>query len=139
MEEIPVINHETSGHFDILFQVIGTVKSHSRVGSSYIPNETKKLVEFKIKVPKTALVLNGELMKGRGVMRGIHESIRQLFRSGTYTDRREVICEFEAPSNSPWWITIDDISWTILEKKEAWPYKEGLTMDEIKGCQPMDN
>jgi hypothetical protein len=139
MEEIPVINHETSGRFEVLFQVFGTVKSHSLVVSSYIPNETKKLLEFKIKVPQVALVLNGELLKGRGVMRGIHEVIRKRFREGTYTDRRDVICDFEPPSTSPWWITIDDITWTVLTKMQDWPYKEGTSMTDIDSCQLMDN
>jgi hypothetical protein len=139
MEEIPVINPETSGQFEVLFQVTGTVKSHSLVVSSYIPNETKKLVEFKIKVPQVALVLNGELLKGRGVMRMIHESTRKLFRDGIYTDHQDVIREFEAPTAVPWWVTIENINWTIGEKKQDWPYKEGTPMTSINGCQPMDN
>ena len=91
MEEIHVINPETSGQFEVLFQVVGTVKSHSLVVSSFIPNETKKLVEFKVNLVKTTLVLNGELLKGRGVMRSIHDSIRKLFQERIYTDHRDVI------------------------------------------------
>jgi len=109
-DQIPVINPETSGDFEIMFQVFGTVKSHSLVVSTFIPNETKKLLEFKVKLAKVALVLNGELVRGRGVMRSIHESIRKMFREGVYTDRREVICEFTPPSTVPWWVTIDDIT-----------------------------
>jgi hypothetical protein len=139
MEEIPVINQETSGYFEVLFQVLGTVKSHSLVVSSYIPNETKKLVEFQIKVPKVALVLNGELLKGRGVMRNIHEAVRSLFRKGSYTDRRGVIQAFEPPSTIPWWITIDDIVWTVLERQTPWPFKEGASMTEINGVTLGDN
>jgi len=131
MEEIPVINPETSGQFEVLFQVVGTVKSHSLVVSSFIPNETKKLVEFKVNLVKTTLVLNGELLKGRGVMRSIHDSIRKLFQERIYTDHRDVIQEFEPPSNVPWWITLDDITWTVLEKKDEWPYQPGVSITDL--------